>query len=430
MTESIYSAVHACLDWARTIEPQPVLDPDSLLFLLTAHMDAGASGPGDWSTADVHGIARTVRAWERVPRGLRDTWLTWCDFLVDQGRLLSPESPRGLRAAIAEVDLAPGGPPPEELTDGAALPILDRLGVGENGRPEAVPPVIPAGPVELDAAAHRCRPLTDAARLAEWVGTGRPLSSGGDGGDAFLECDVEDAATDLDLSPERVPELFAVARGSGLLRTTYTRVLPGRAARSWLDGDPGAAADAWADALLTMAEPHGVTVFLLLTDLFVHGQARTPAQLARVYGPEVALGGGDPDGHVHQVLEVLTGLGAVDRIADDRFLVTRLGDHFMVRQLRRSGADLVVTPPVAEMDAARVLDLLEEGRPVDTEGLLERWVAARDTESAVLGLFEATSTPEARYRRRRVARLLAALDEAPVPSPPPYAHHPVDHGAR
>ncbi|MFD6949054.1 hypothetical protein A6A08_06765 [Nocardiopsis sp. TSRI0078] len=429
MTESIYSAVHACLDWARTIEPRPVLDPDSLLFLLTAHMDAGASGPGDWSAADVHGIARTVRAWERVPEGLRETWLTWCDFLVEQGRLLSAESPRGLRAAIAEVDLTPGGPPPEEPADEAALPILDRLGVGENGRPEAVPPIVPAGPVELDAAAHLCRPLTDAARLAEWVGTGRILGSGGTGEDALLECDAQDAAADLGLPPERVPVLFAVARGSGLLRTTYTKVLPGPAARTWLDGEPGAAADAWADALLTMAEPYGVTVFLLLTDLFVHGRARTPAQLATAYGPGVALGDGAPDGHVHQVLEVLAGLGAVDRLADDRFLVTRLGDHFMVRQLRRSGADIVVTPPVAEMDAARVLDLLEEGRPVDTEGLLERWVAARDTESAVLGLFQATSTPGARYRRRRVARLLTALDGSPAPSPRPYAPHPAEHGA-
>ncbi|PDP88642.1 hypothetical protein CQJ94_05365 [Glycomyces fuscus] len=424
MTERIYSAVHACLDWAATVEPRPVLDTDSLLFLLNAHLDAGAPDPGDWCTADVHDIARTVRDWDRVPDDLRDTWLTWCDFLVDQGRLLSAESPRRLRAAIATVDLAPGGPPPRgDRAEGAVLPLLDRLGVGADGGPEALPTVVPADPADLDAAALRCRPLSDAARLAAWVGAGRPLCA--DEEDAFTADDTAGAAAALGVAPGRVPALFAVARDAGLLRTTYTRVLPGRAARAWLDRVPGTAADAWADALLTMTDLRGVTAFLLLTDLFVHGDARTPAQSAAVYGPGIAPAGESPGEHVRQVLEALEGLGAVRGVGGGRFRVTALGDHFMVRQLRQSGADVAVAPPLRGMDAERVLALVERGRPVDTEGLLERWVAARDTASAVCALLEACDAPAAWRPRERVARVLAALDEDLGPVLGLYVHHPV-----
>lgn len=426
MTERIYSAVHACLDWAVGIEPRPTLDPDTLLFLLTAHLDAGAPDPGDWCTADVHDIARTVRNWDRVPDGLRGTWLTWCDFLVDQGRLLSSASPRRLRAAIATVDLTPGGPPaPEEMISGTALPLLDRLGVGGGQRPDPIPPVVPAPLGGLDAAARLCRPLSDAARLTAWVDEGRPLCHGDTGGDGLTGDDTDDAADHLGVSPGEVASLFCVARDSGLLRTTYTRVLPGRAARAWLDGVPGAVADSWADALLTMADLRGMAAFLLLTDLFMHGDARTPAQLAGVYGTGGALGREDPEKYVRRILEVLDGLGAVHRSDDGRFRVTPLGDHFMVRQLRQSGADVVVAPPVPEMGADQVLDLLEQGRPVDTEHLLERWVAAHDTEKAVCGLFEASDAPGAWHRRERVARVLADLDEDLGPVLRLYAHHPV-----
>lgn len=424
MTERIYSAVHACLDWAGTIEPRPVLNTDSLLFLLAAHLDAGAPDPGDWSTADVHDIARTVRDWDRVPDSLRDTWLTWCDFLVDQDRLLSAESPRRLRAAIATVDLAPGGPPPpEDRTDNAVLPLLDRLGVGADGAPEALPTVVPADPADLDAAARRCRPLSDAARLAAWTGGGRPLCAEGD--DALTADDTAGAAADLGVAPARVAALFTVARDAGLLRTTYTRVLPGRAARAWRDGVPGAAADAWADALLAMTDLRGVTAFLLLTDLFVHGDARTPAQLVAVYGPGIALRGEDPVEHVRQVLATLEGLGAVRRVGGGRFRVTGLGDHFMVRQLRQTGADIALARPLSGMDAEEVLALAERGRPVDTERLLERWVAARDTESAVCGLLEACDAPGSWRLRERVARVLASLEEDLSPVLDLYVHHPV-----
>ena len=431
MTERIYSAVHACLNWARGVDPQPVLDPDTLLFLLTAHLDAGAPDPGDWSIADVYDIARTVRHWDQTPADLRGTWLTWCDFLVERGLLLSSDSPRRLRGAIAAVDLSPdgtaGAPGPADRTavDEAALPLLDRLGVGEGGSPEPLRPVVPARPEDLDAAARRCRPLADAVRLAAWVGDGKDLRSDGDGGDELAPADTAGAATALGRSPDEVRTLFSVARDAGLLRTTYTRVLPGRSARAWSEGVPGAAADAWADALLTMAGRRGMTTFLLLTDLFAHGDARTPDELVEVYGSGAAPPGEDPGRHVRRVLGVLASLGAVDPADEGLFRVTRLGDHFMVRQLRQSGAEVVIAPSLAEMDAEDVLALADGGRPVDTEGLVERWLASRDTESAVCDLFEAADAPGAWHRRERVAGVLSALDEDLSPVLQLYVHHPV-----
>ncbi|WP_159944355.1 hypothetical protein [Nocardiopsis sp. FR6] len=414
MTESIYAAVHACLSWARTIRPRPAVDPDSLLFLLTEHRQAGAPDPGDWYTADVRAVARTVRSWDRVPGELRPTWLAWCDYLVDRGLLRSSESPRQLRAAIAAVDLSPGGPDGEAA--GEPPPALERLRA-EGGRGSA-PPVVPAEPDALDAAARRCPPLVLAARLAEWVGAGRALRPGFEGGDALGDRDAARAAEAVGVCPRRIPALFAVARDGGLLRTTYTRVLPGPALPAWREGAPGAAADVWADALAAMAAPRGVSACLLLDDLFTSGRARTPAQLAALCLPGERA-------RVRQVLEALVGLGAVARADGGRFLVTGLGDHCMVRLLRRSGGTVVLTPTVARMDARLVFDLLEEGRPVDTGGLLERWVAARDTGSAVRGLFGACDAPGDWHRRVRAAGVLAALEEAPVAVLESYAHHPV-----
>ncbi|MFD3683930.1 hypothetical protein ACFWTE_03780 [Nocardiopsis sp. NPDC058631] len=428
MTERIHSAVHACLEWAGGLDPRPVLEPRTLLFLLAAHLDAGAHDPGDWSTADVHDIARTVRYWDQTPTDLRATWLTWCDFLVEEGLLLSSESPRRLRGAIAAVDLSPEGPPGPAYgaaVEEAARPLLDRLGVGEGTGPEPLCPVVPAPSEDLDAAAHRCRPLADAARLAAWVGEGKDLRSDGDGGDELAPADAAGAAAALGRTPDEVRALFAVARHAGLLRTTYTRVLPGRSARAWAEGVPGAVADGWADALLTMAGHRGMTTFLLLTDLFAHGEARTPGELVGVCGSGAAPAGEDPGRHVRRVLGVLASLGAVEPAAAGRFRVTRLGDHFMVRQLRQSGAEVLVAPPLAGMDAEDVLALVDGGRPVDTEGLLERWLAARETESAVCDLFEAADAPDAWHRRERVAGALSALDEDLSPVLQLYVHHPV-----
>ncbi|MFI6575820.1 hypothetical protein ACIBFB_08460 [Nocardiopsis sp. NPDC050513] len=427
MTERILSAVDECLDWARGLDPPVDVDVNALVFLLGAHRDAGAPDPGDWTTADVHDIAGTVRDWDRVPDNLRDTWLTWCDHLVERGGLLSCESPRRLRAAISAVDLTPGGPPATaDPIDEAALPLLDRLGVGDGGEAEPLPPIAPARAADLDAAARPCRPLSEAARLTAWVGGGRPLDPDRPH-DALTGPDTDTAADVLRIPPDAVPRVLRVAREAGLLRTTYTRVLRGRAARAWERGTPGAAADAWADALLAMTGARGMTAFLILTDLFVSGRPRTPDRLVEVFGAGVALGPcpGRPCDDVRSVLDALVGLGAVERTGGDSYRVTPLGDHFVVRQLRRSGAEVPLTPPVRDMGADHVLTLLEQGRPVDTEELMARWLTTRDPHTAARELLEASADPRAWHRRHLVAATLAGLGIDLTPVLRMYVHHPV-----
>lgn len=417
MTECISSAVRACLDWARDLHPRRSLDAEALAFLLRAHLDAGAPEPGDWSISDVHEVARAVRAREHVPDHLRDTWLTWCDHLVEQGELISGVSPRGLREAVASVDLSSETAPPEEheTTDDVARPLLERLGAAGD-EPEPLPPVVPALPADLDSRARVCVPLADAARLTVWIGEHRPLAPESRH-DELTAQDTTAAAKALGIDPERVHTVFVAAREAGLLRTTYTQILPGRAASDWGKGVPGAVANAWADSLLALSDLRGPTAFLLLTDLFVYGGDRTPADLVAVYGGGTGLGitAGDPEERVRDVLAVLEGLGAVDNPAPGTFRITRLGDHFMIRQLNGSGAAVSLLPALELMDAGQALDLPAHGRPVDTARVLRGWLPARaaatSPHTAVGELVEAASAPEAWHRRSRMAELLAHHDD-------------------
>ncbi|RKS08214.1 hypothetical protein DFP74_3909 [Nocardiopsis sp. Huas11] len=426
MTERIFSVVHDCLDWARALDPPLAPDPDALLFLLTAHLDAGSPDPMDWSVGDVDDIARTVRGWTGASGDLRPTWLNWCDFLVETGQLVCTESPRRLRAAIASVDPEADGPPhsPAPVEEGA-FPLLHRLGVGQDGEPEPIRPVLRTRAGDLDAAARSCAVLADAARLTVWADHGRDLDPDRDD-DALTAADTEEAAAALDLDPARVRELFAIARDAGLLRTTYTRVLPGPTARAWADGEPGAVAEAWAGGLLAMTRLRGMTAFLILTDLFVCGDLRTPADVVDAYGPGVVLGGreADPEQQVRRVLDTLAELGAV-AVEGPGYRTTPLGDHFMVGRLRHSGAHVPLTPTVGAMSADEALTLLEEGRPVDTDTLLERWTAARETATAARRLWEACADPDDWRRRNRVAAHLAGLEADLSPMLSLYTQHPV-----
>ncbi|CAL9602727.1 hypothetical protein SUDANB121_05486 [Nocardiopsis dassonvillei] len=427
MTPGIASAVRACLEWAGDVATGPAPDPGALALLLTAHQDLGAPDPGDWSVDDVREVARAVRAGIRPLDGvhgagdpggtgevLRSAWLTWCDHLVDQGGLLSDESPRRLRAAIEEADLAPGrGTGPAAVP--AAAPVLaDRF--------EQAPPcpVAPAEPGDLDEAARRCRTLADAARLTVWVDQGRVLRPDPDGRDALCAEDVLAAAAHLETSPADIDHLFGVARAARLLRTTYTRVLTGRAAYAWSSGVPGAVADAWAAALPAMAAEHGTAALLVLTDLFLTGRERTPEEIAASYR---GRSGADPES-VHSALELLADLDAAHRTGGG-FRITRLGDHFMVRQLQRAGAAVRVTRAIADMDAGEVLSLLEEGRPVDTDGLLGRWARGRDIDTVARELVGACAEPGAWHRRRRVFALLAGRGVDPEKGLRAHLHHPV-----
>ncbi|MDT0329234.1 hypothetical protein [Nocardiopsis lambiniae] len=423
VTQGIASAVRGCLDGARDTGTVP--DADALTLLLTAHLELGAPEPGDWYVDDVHEVARVVRAGARPggprhPGALRDTavlrstWLAWCDHLVDQDGLVSDESPRRLRSAIEEVDLTVGGDRAPVPAPAGAEPLLDRL----DGTPPR--PIAPAEPGDLDDAARQCRTLADAARLTVWVDRGRLLRPDSEGRDALCAEDVPAAAAHLEASPAEIDHLFSVARSARLLRTTYTRVLAGRAAYAWSAGVPGAVADAWADALPAMTAEHGTTTLLALTDLFLLGRERAPRQITAAYRGRDGI----DEERVRVALELLADLKAVHR-TDGGFRIGRLGDHCMVRRLRRVGVPVRVTRAIADMDAHEVLSLTEEGRPTDTGDLLHRWIEGRDPDTAAGALLEASTAPGAWHRRRNVTELLARQGVDPETTLRPHLDHPV-----
>lgn len=394
MTERILPAVSACLDWANETEHPARLEVDTLVLLLSVHLDSGAHEPGDWTVDDVHDVAALLCERAELPDNLRVTWLSWCDHLVSSGRLLSAESPRRLRAAIERVDLTPGVPGtagPDPLAE-AAAPLLDRLGYGEDEEPAPLLAFLPAPLTELDTRAGACPPLHRAARLAAWVDPSRLLRPGTDHDD-LCEEDTVRAAEALGTTPEEVRFLFTVARSAALVRTTYLHVLPGPAAHAWAEEHPGAAADAWADALTTMAALPGPAPFLLLTELFLSGRALTPVELVHACGPGAVPESETPEQHVRRVLKVLADLDAVEEVGQERYRISDLGDHCAARHLRESGVDVPVAPPVSGLDAEAFLSLLEEARPVDVEALLDRWLSGQPPKDGAQALVDAGLPP-------------------------------------
>lgn len=347
MTERLLPAISACVDWAGEAEPPPVLEVDDLALLLGVHHDCGAHDPGDWTVDDVHEVAALLRERGELPDSLRGTWLAWCDHLVLSGRLQSAESPRRLRAAVERVDLSPDGPVRSEsdLLTAAAGPLLDRLGYQEGQEPVPLPAYVPAPMTELDARAGACPTLHRAARLAAWVEPNRLLCPETDH-EALCEEDVRQAAEALDAAPDEVGFLFAVARSAGLVRTTYQHAMPGPAAYAWAGELPGAAADAWADALAAMAALPGPVPFLVLAELFLSGQARTPEELVSACGPGAVAEPEASEEQVRRALEVLACLDAVQEIDQGSYRTSGLGDHYVARHLRAAGVEVPVAQPV------------------------------------------------------------------------------------
>ncbi|WP_017574697.1 hypothetical protein [Nocardiopsis kunsanensis] len=439
MTERIFSAVRSWLDWSRGLHLPAPPDADALTLVLHAHRDCGAPDPGDWTVQDVHEVAAAVHGYRGGPEALRSAWLLWCDHLVERGELTPGQSPRALREAVAEVDLvAPRLQ--EEEPDRTLEPLLERLGAGT--RPAVDLPAVVAAPAEeLDTAALQCTALSEAARLTVWIDGGRDLAPGTTQDALRLE-DLAAAAEALGTGPEQVRESFAVAREAGLLRTTYTRVLPGPASRDWAARVPGAVADAWADALPLMTGLRGVLSYLVLTELFTTGTAHGPADLAA----SCALGSAaEVEVEVERALSVLEGLGAVTShgtgsrggrgpLPGQRARrITPLGDRFMVRQLTKAEVPVRVLPRVDAMSGEQALEVvMGHSRPLDTELVLSRWLTRQAEQgrlsTAVTELFDACADPLQWHRRSAVLHLVrrSATDVSGLL--PFHVHHPVVGG--
>lgn len=439
MTERIFSAVRSWLDWSRGLHLPVPPDADALTLVLHAHRDCGASDPGDWTVQDVQEVAAAVHGYRGGPEALRSAWLLWCDHLVERGELTPGQSPRALRKAVAEVDLVEPRAQEEE-PDHTLEPLLERLGAGTRAA-VGLPTVVPAPAEELDAAALQCAALAEAARLTVWVDGGRDLAPETTQ-DALCGDDLTAAAGALGTSPEQVRGSFDVAREAGMLRTTYTRVLPGPATRDWVARVPGAVADAWADALPSMTGLRGILSYLVLTELFTTGTAHGPADLAAscLLGPAAEV-----EVEVERALSVLEELGAVTShgvgsrggrgpLREQRARrITPLGDHFMVRQLSKAEVPVRVLPRVDAMSGEQALEVvMGHSRPLDTELVLSRWLTRQAEQgrlsTAVAELFDAC-TGSVQWHRRAAALHLMRRSTTDVSGLLPFhVHHPVVGG--
>lgn len=438
---SVTDAVRSCLGWARNSRPPRVVDPRFLTRLLTVHR-AVRSDPGDWDRDDVTRVTLTLSAGGSVPEGFRDTWLTWCDYLVDRGLLGPAESPRTLRAAVEAAEVFPREQAPWSLS-GDGNPWWGQL-----WEPEDLPRVHLAPAGRSAPAARACPALERALRLAAWTGAGLPLA-GGVEHEALTDHDRDEAAAHLGLSPEEVPHLFETALRAGFLRTTYTGVRPGPAARGW--DDDTRVVLSWAEALPTMVAGHGTLGLRVLGELFTSGGVWTVPDLVEVLTPwsspappprgaaptetalsETPLGAQAPvpEGRaaaeeVAAAVETLVGLGAVEPLPGAGLRITALGDQAMAHRWRRWGIALPGYPPTGDMAARELLFQLWEGRPVDAEALGRRWMAERGVRAAARELLEVCAELGSWRQRLDVFQLLRGLEHELGDVLQDYRDHPV-----
>lgn len=417
---SVADAVRSCLGWARNASPPRNADPCFLTRMLTAHGTVRAD-PGDWDRDDVTRVALTLSAEGPVPEDFRETWLTWCDYLVDRGLLGTAESPRVLRAAVAAAEVLPRDRvpwPPEHRES----PWWGRL-----WEPEDLPRVHLA-PAGLSApAARACPVLGRSLRLAVWVGDGLPLD-GEAQHEALAERTRDEAAAHLGIAPEEVPYLFETALRAGFLRTTYTEVRPGPAVRGW--DDDVRVVRSWAEALPAMVSGHGTLGLRVLGELFTSGGVWTLAELVEVLAPwpGTRKQGEEepcPEQEVAATVRTLIALGAVEATSGAGLRITALGDQAMAHRWRRWGVSLPGYPPTAQMSARELLFQLWEGRPVDAQVIGRQWMAERGVRPAACELLEVCAELGSWRQRVDVFRLFHGLERELGPVFAAYRDHPV-----
>src|SRR5437879_3237949 len=110
----------------------------------------------------------------------------------------------------------------------------------------------PPSPDSLASAARSCPILTAARTLADWVGTGRPVTSRGvlKPAAAVEACELlgveapsRKPRSALDIEPLMI--VWAAASSAGFIDVDRGRVTAGPALRSWTDGTPDAVLAIW-----------------------------------------------------------------------------------------------------------------------------------------------------------------------------------------
>ncbi|WP_141704319.1 hypothetical protein [Planobispora rosea] len=443
-TDDIARKVDECRAWRD-------VDADALTLLLRTHREVCLrDDPAQWSVSDVEAVMEALTERELSPglaEALSAAWLTWFDFLVETCGLTPPSSaPRELRSlvegageALRGIGAAPGdygrarklvaammaeGVDPDDedavkvwmdrlLRDPARVaevmrgPASPRRTVVDRARQtvEALPPVRLAPTAELAAAARACEPLRAALDLARWVGQGRPLAEGADG---LSAADAEAAGV-----ADR-PWVFGTAVDAGLLRLSYTEVLPGPRLGDWPDGDDDAVLDVWVGGFDAAASGPASPMLgsMLLTNLFLSGVPELPlkevTEQLRSMAPEI-------DELAVPALERLAAYGAVRPLDGERLAITPLGVYAVVERLRRNGQHVRVLPDPASLSAGELVSVLGTARAADVEELAAGWFAARDPLDGARALLAEVEAPEAYVARSMVVHLVGGLGRAAAP---------------
>jgi hypothetical protein len=296
-----------------------------------------------------------------------------------------------------------------------------------------LPPVRLASREEL-ASAARVAPLLRAARdLAVWAGTGRPLTGQGE----LTPPDAADAADALDLSPDEVRAVWAIARDTGMVAVSGSKAARGKRLDVLASGEPEEALAVWRSALRTVLGQENLDG--LATALYTAGRPVRLDALFEAYAAAVGAltisGDGEamaatssgaqadprPAGGGHTVpgpagpadgdqesgdagapgfspgLEILADLSVVELGADEdgaglTVSLSPLGLWGIRDRLSARGWRVPILGGSAGGGAAAVLAVLADYDAEDGEAEIAAWLARRSPERAAEELTEAART--------------------------------------
>jgi len=268
------------------------------------------------------------------------------------------------------------------------------------------PPVELLPDDELAAMVPQVPLVRDVRRLAEWTGT-RSLTV-----DGLLEQeDVERAAADLGIAPDRVRLLWIVAVNTGLVQITRTGAAPGR-------GLPDETLEFWdgvvmdvldrADDELTGSPVVDEHLTEMLATMYAMTEGITVPALAEgmLQAHEIGCGAGPEEmrelrerlpADLAAAVELLEYCGLFERYghdgAGDTVRLTPLGVWAVRQDLLREGHD---APLLAELTAAELVDAMLNGEaPASAAGV---WVERRSPEEAARELVKVAASGTAGHR--------------------------------
>ena len=274
------------------------------------------------------------------------------------------------------------------------------------------PPVELLPDDELAAMVPQVPLVRDVRRLAEWTGT-RSLTV-----DGLLEQeDVERAAADLGIAPDRVRLLWIVAVNTGLVQITRTGAAPGR-------GLPDETLEFWdgvvmdvldrADDELTGSPVVDEHLTEMLATMYAMTEGITVPALAEgmLQAHEIGCGAGPEEmrelrerlpADLAAAVELLEYCGLFERYghdgAGDTVRLTPLGVWAVRQDLLREGHDAPLLAEVAhfaELTAAELVDAMLNGEAPASAAAV--WVERRSPEEAARELVKVAASGTAGHR--------------------------------